>query len=44
VREFSLYTGARLQPAGARAAFTGAAALLLVMMARRYVRQTRDAY
>jgi len=44
VREFSLYTGGRLQPAGARAAFTGAAALLLVMMARRYVRQTRDAY
>ncbi|WP_250537314.1 SDR family oxidoreductase [Caballeronia sp. AZ10_KS36] len=44
VREFSLYTGARLQPAGARAALTGAAAVLLVMMARRYVRQTRDAY
>ncbi|MDR5806342.1 SDR family oxidoreductase [Caballeronia sp. LZ001] len=44
VREFSLYTDARLQPAGARAAFAGAAAVLLVMMARRYVRQTRDAY
>ncbi|WP_244818090.1 SDR family oxidoreductase [Caballeronia sp. Lep1P3] len=39
VREFSLYTGARLQPAGTRAALTGAAAILLVMMARRYVRQ-----
>ncbi|SAL23970.1 short chain dehydrogenase [Caballeronia concitans] len=43
VRETSLYTGARLQPAGARAALTGVAAVMLVMAARHYVRLVRDA-
>lgn len=41
VREWSLYTGARMQPVSARTAVTGAAAVLLVLAARRYVRLTR---
>ncbi|MFM0049738.1 SDR family oxidoreductase [Caballeronia grimmiae] len=44
VRETSLYTSARLQPAGARAALAGVAAVMLVMAARRFVRLSRDAY